>query len=404
MKIREYPDAAGFVLRHAFVSFLRNRGMERAAVLSYNTFFALFPLMLLVLFVAGRFMAGSRETMEAVERVAVQLLPMFSDVVIREVEGLATQKAWGVASILLLLWAVTPLASAIRGSFDVIYKRVRPLPFFKEKLLDGLAVLLMLVLVLLSVAGEIVYAVVASQVAGHMPAMMRVTDWVGPLAMMVVFLAIIHWVFAPVRPRWAAVFAGGVVTAILLSIMGPVFTAIMRFNPDYGLAFGSLKAVFLLLIWVYYAFVAILLGLEVSAAVHWRETLLVQGLFTKPEKRHQYAGRLNRMAQGLEVGDLVFGEGEPGDSMFYVLSGAVTLTRGGEELRVMRAGEYFGELAMLLGSSRTATAVVSEPDTRLVTISAENMEAVLRQNPGIVLSLARELAERLRLTDERLGK
>jgi CRP-like cAMP-binding protein len=66
----------------------------------------------------------------------------------------------------------------------------------------------------------------------------------------------------------------------------------------------------------------------------------------------------------------------------------------------MKAGEYFGEMAMLLKAPRTATATVSEPDTKLVTISAANMDAVLRQNPAIVLSLLREMAERLSLTDD----
>lgn len=399
MRVVKTIDFAGFVVRQSCLSFLRNKGMDQAAVLAYNSFFALFPLILLLLFAGGRYMASSQVAMAAIERVVTQMMPMFSDVIIREVEGLAIQRAWGGISLLLLLGGVIPLAGAIRGVFDRIYKRDRPLPFLKEKLLDGAAVILMLVMLFLLVAAEIAYAVIGSMIAGKMPLVMRLADFLVPVLVTMTFLSIIHYVFAPVRLRVFAVMTGGLVTAILLGLMGPIFTTIMKFNPDYGYAFGSLKAVFLLLIWIYYSFVTILLGIEVAACIHWREAILVRELFVSPEKRHKYAERLRQYRQGYEENHLIFTEGDPGDSMYYIISGAVRLTRGEQVLRVMRAGEYFGEMAMLLKANRSATAVVSEPGTQLVAISAANMDAVLRHNPGVILALLQEMAQRLKNTN-----
>jgi len=373
--------------------------MDQAAVLAYNSFFALFPLMLLLLFVAGHYMTSSHVTMKAIERVVTQMMPMFSGVVIHEVEGLSIQKTWGGISLLLLLWGVTPLAAAIRGAFDQIYKRERPLPFLKEKLWDGVAVLMMLVMLFLLVAGEIAYAVMGSMLVGKMPLVLRWMDFLVPVLVTMTFLSIVHYIFAPVRVRLFSVLTGGLVTAILLGLMGPVFTAIMKFNPNYGYAFGSLKAVFLLLIWIYYSFVVILLGVEVAACIHWREAILVRELFVSPEKRHKYAERLKQYRQGYEENHVVFNEGDPGDAMYYIITGAVRLTKGTQILRVMRAGEYFGEMAMLLKTNRSATAVVTEPGTQLVAISAANMEAMLRQNPAVILALLEEMAQRLKSTD-----
>ncbi len=399
MKLFKSIDFAWFVLREAFLSFIKNKGLEKASVLAYNSFFALFPLVLLLLFVAGRSMASSQVMMEAIENVVTQLMPMFSDVIIREVEGLSIQKTWGGISLLLLLWGVIPLAGAIRGAFDQIYKRERPLPFLKEKLLDGVAVLLMLVMLVLLVVGEIAYAVVGSFIAGKMPLVLRVTDIVLPVLVTVAMLSILYFVFAPVRLRLAAVLTGGFVTAVLLALMGPGFTAIMKFNPDYGYAFGSLKAVFLLLIWIYYSFVAILLGIEVAACIHWREAILVRELFVSPEKRHRYAERLKKYRQGYEENHVLFNEGDPGDAMYYIISGAVELTKGAQVLRVLREGEYFGEMAMLLKANRSAKAVICEEGTQLVSISSANMEAMLRQNPAVILALLQEMAQRLKNTD-----
>lgn len=393
---------AGFMLRQSINAFVRDRGFERAAVLAYNSFFALFPLLLLVLFISSRYVMASAATIKDVERAITQLMPMFGGVIIKEIEGLAVHRAWGWVSILLLVWAVTPLAGTIRRTFDQAYRRDRELPFLKEKLLDGLAVLLMLVMLLLLVAAEIAYAVVGSFLSGKMPLLLRLTDVVVPFMVTVLFLSLIHTVFAPVKLRLRAVLTGTFVTAVLLGLMGPVFTAIMKFNPQYGFAFGSLKAVFLLLVWIYYSFAVILLGVEVSASLHWSEAILLRELFSSPAKRHRYSQHLQPLLQGYEEGTVLFKEGEPGDSMFFILSGGVRLERGGQRLRTLQGGEYFGEMAMLLKMERSATAVIAEPRTELITISSENMDAVLRQNPAVVMSLLQEMARRLRKTNERL--
>jgi membrane protein len=89
--------------------------------------------------------------------------------------------------------------------------------------------------------------------------------------------------------------------------------------------------------------------------------------------------------------------------MFFVVKGAVALSRNGQVFRTMRAGEYFGEMAMLRDAPRTATATVSEPETLLVRISHANMTTVFREDPNILLALLREMAERLERTNVALA-
>lgn len=406
MNLKSTLDYSAFLVRETLGSFLRNKGLEKASVLAYNSFFALFPLMLLLLFLAGRCMTASQVAMEAVEHLATQLMPMFGEVVIREVRGLAVHNAWGLASLLLLFWGVTPLASALRRGFAQIYRAERNVPFLKEQLKDILAVLLMLLLLILLVVGEIAYALVAAVVAGiagKMPMLVRLLDLVAPIVVTVVFLGIVHYVFAPKRPRPLPVLAGALTTAMLLALMGPAFTAIMRFNPNYGFAFGSLKAVFLLLVWIYAAFVAILLGVELSSTLQRQDSLLVKQLLTAPAKLAVNIRRMGRHVVTCAAGHVIFNEGDRGDTMYYVAAGAVALSRGERTLRVVATGEYFGEMAMLLNTPRTATATATAADTLLVAISAANMDQVLRESPMIVSALLREMAARLKRTDELLG-
>jgi hypothetical protein len=254
--------------------------------------------------------------------------------------------------------------------------------------------------------GEIAYALVTALVmgmAGKMPFLVRLADLVAPIVVTVVFLSIVHYVFAPKRPRLIPVLTGALASALMLALMGPAFTAIMRFNPNYGFAFGSLKAVFLLLVWVYSAFVAILAGVEISSAFHRRESLLVKELLASPARLAVNVSRMGRYLRTCEPGELVFREGESGDTMYYIASGSVTLSCRDHDLRTMGSGEYFGEMAMLLKTTRTATARAAAPGTILVAVSADNLQEVLHQNPSIMLQLLREMAQRLGRTNNLIG-
>lgn len=82
-----------------------------------------------------------------------------------------------------------------------------------------------------------------------------------------------------------------------------------------------------------------------------------------------------------------------------IKKGAAAIHKGGKTLRVIREGDYFGEIAMLLNAPRTATITVVEPDTRLVCISHDNFEILLRENPTIVLAILKEMSARLKESD-----
>ena len=85
--------------------------------------------------------------------------------------------------------------------------------------------------------------------------------------------------------------------------------------------------------------------------------------------------------------------------MYYILSGSAAIHKEGKVLRVITEGDYFGEIAMLLNVPRTATITVVEPNTRLVCISQDNFEILLRENPGIVLTILKEMSARLKDSD-----
>ncbi len=100
-------------------------------------------------------------------------------------------------------------------------------------------------------------------------------------------------------------------------------------------------------------------------------------------------------------GDIVFREGDYGNSIYRVLAGrvAVYAKYGTEEenlLAELGEGDYFGEMAVIEITYRSATIVAAEDDTRIAEIDASDLSGYLSEHVGEINSIVRQLSRRLR--------
>ena len=99
-------------------------------------------------------------------------------------------------------------------------------------------------------------------------------------------------------------------------------------------------------------------------------------------------------------GAVIFEEGEPGDRLYVITTGKVTLghkAKDGREtlLGVLGPGEMFGELSLFDPGTRTATAVALT-DVKLLGLSSDSLRPWLTGRPEVSLKLLQALAQRLR--------
>lgn len=85
------------------------------------------------------------------------------------------------------------------------------------------------------------------------------------------------------------------------------------------------------------------------------------------------------------------------DQMYYLLEGAVQLTASNNPVGLVRAGELFGEMTLITGMPRTATAKTMT-DCRLITMDKDQLQAALQSSPEFVLLLMGIMVSRLRDT------
>lgn len=381
------------VIRESLRSFEANRSLQTAATLAYFGFLSLMPMLLLAVFLLGLLVSSSERALDALAEAVASVFPTFDAAKLQDIAMLAKQKAWGAVSVVVLAWSMTPFAGAMRGAMLGIFKTEVKLHFVKAKLRDLAAVFWLMTFFVLFAGSRLALGSLHA-----LPEWINLLDWIVPPVVTAVALAALYRVFAPLKLLWWELMCGGIAASLLLTVMRPLFGLILRFNPGFGYAFGSLKAIFLLLVWVYYLFAVILLGAEIMANVHRRESLLLRKLFTAPAGQ-KIGPLLERFVKPIPAGATLFNEGDAGAEMFYVLDGEVELKKGGLVVKTAKAGDYFGEMSLLLSAPRTASAA-ARGEARVVVISRDNFETILRESPSIVMSLLREMGQRLKATTD----
>ena len=100
----------------------------------------------------------------------------------------------------------------------------------------------------------------------------------------------------------------------------------------------------------------------------------------------------NGYRKNLKTSEVLFNEGDPGDAFYLVLSGAVNVfvPKINKTLATLKTGNFFGELALILGIPRTASVQALEP-TVLFCIHSEGFEQVLKQHTTLYASIIEEL-------------
>jgi CRP/FNR family transcriptional regulator, cyclic AMP receptor protein len=96
----------------------------------------------------------------------------------------------------------------------------------------------------------------------------------------------------------------------------------------------------------------------------------------------------------LSEGATLIREGECGREFIVVAEGTVRVTRGGETLRELGAGDFIGEIALVADVPRTATVTATSP-VRLLVVTDRAFRNVLEQVPSIATKVLQSLGERL---------
>jgi CRP/FNR family cyclic AMP-dependent transcriptional regulator len=122
------------------------------------------------------------------------------------------------------------------------------------------------------------------------------------------------------------------------------------------------------------------------------------------------AAILEKLVKTYQKAEIIFSENSPGKEMYIVYSGRVGLYREGRYgktgksklLAVVGSGDFFGEMALVDDSPRSATAIAEEDNTQLLVLDKSKFTYLLRHQPDFALVVMGKLCRQLREANKAL--
>lgn len=389
-----------FVIHTTWQGVTKHRLMGLAAALSFYALFALIPLIVLIFFLISHLVYSSDYAIVKLAILTSNLLPEFSQRIMVEVyNNTRTKAAWGVVGFLILLWTITPLAAHMRSSFHLIASRNDVSSFWHKKFRDVLAVLgVLLVFFLFTAAGFVLESIIVF-LANHLPS--AFINYVGSflsLTLTTLLIAGFYHTFCPINVHWRHLLLSALLTASLWMLMRPAFGLFLSVNKNFGAVFGSMKAMFVSISWLYLNFAVFLLGIELMVTLRQKDVLLLKGLFDDiPNQQHYLQALMQTYGKNYAEGDHVFKEGDASHHYYMVVNGTLHLNQrqsdGNEKtLRILQYGDFFGDITLFSSKPVSASALVVSPQASVIEMETEVMENLLLEDPKIAVRLLKQLS------------
>jgi membrane protein len=372
-------------------TFTRNKDLTAASSLAFSATLALIPTLFLLTFVLSAAIGSSGRALAKTQELLSQIIPAYSQDILREVSFITAHMGTiGLVNGLVLLWSVTPLVADLRISLGTIFRKKPSRPFLLEKLFDvAISIVFMAGLSAIAAAG-IIFSLIEKKSRLHLS--LGHLNGIAPFFFVTGIVFLLYFAFSPkVRIHYLAI--GALLTSLLWLTMTPAFHLFLTYNPGYGFAFGSFKSLFVVIIWIYYSLAVFLLGAEVAACLGREETVFIKHLM---EGKTNVPSRvIGKFVARYEQGSTIFSEGDPGNELFCVLKGSVSIQKGDRVVGVIPAGKCFGGISFLLSTPRAAMAVALE-EVELVSLGNENINKLMNEYPEFVVEMLRDMALRLR--------
>jgi membrane protein len=254
-----------------------DRMFGRAAELSYYFLLALFPLLIFLTSIIGLVLGSGTGMRHALFDYLARIMPPAAyQLISATMFEVAESSGGGKLSFGLLaaLWAASNGMGAITESLNIAYDVQETRSWWKTRLVAigltiALSILIIAALVLVVFGGRIGEGLANAYGFGSAFAITwKVVQWPVVFSAMVLAFALIYY-FAPDRKRqaWQWLSPGAAIGVVLWLLVSLVFRIYLHFFNSYSATYGSLGAVIILMLWLYFTGAAVLIGGEINSEI-----------------------------------------------------------------------------------------------------------------------------------------
>jgi membrane protein len=398
------------VLTDALNNYRGNGDANQAAAIALYAVLSAIPLFILTIIAASYIFSSYPHIQADIVEAIRGFHPYFSENLLSQLGQVEKKRhLLGWVGVLSLVWLSAMIFNSMETALNMIFRSPKTRNYFLSKLLAISMIPMGWIVGSVSVAISYIVALLVKQPANVVvganftlnSASVITLRYLVPYLITVLFFSMVYRVIPTVKIRLSVAVAGSAIFAFLMEIAKQFFTWYIANQARYNVIFGSLEAVVILVVWVFYVALIFLFCAEIMSSYQRRDAILLERAMLKPRRTHMKVDErlFKKFGHVYEKGNIIFNEGDSGHEMFYVLSGRVCLEKVScqvkKVLAEMEAGQYFGEMAALIDIRRSATARALE-DSHLAVIDGDTFRNLIRESQEVGIFMLKEFSRRLK--------
>jgi len=245
----------------------KHETIDRAAIVAFYGMLSLVPLLSFALTIGSRVGIG-----EEVKRLSMQMLPSDAHaIVVQQITKLQTDQAVGLLSFsaLVLLWSASSLFVAIMDSTNAAYEVRDGRPWWKRRLMAIVLTIIEIILLAGASASITAWPGIADWIGlgGGAKIIATVVQWFIVIVALLAAFAIAYYFGPHIDQRWEWITPGAAIGVLVLIATSLGFRLYVYYGPSYSATYGALAGVVVMLLWLYLAGLAVLVGAEINCVI-----------------------------------------------------------------------------------------------------------------------------------------
>jgi membrane protein len=273
IRLREAWNWGGLSLRdlllRTYKAMDQHDTLNQAAVVAFYAMLSLAPLLGLILALA----LGARSGVaDQIEMLCHRLMPDEAYKIVRaQIHKIQSEHSVGLLSlsIVLLIWSASSLFVAIMDTTNAAYGVRDDRPWWKRRLLAIVLTVAETILLLGASLSIAVWPDVAGWLglSGAVMTLSTVVQWLVVLLVLLSAFALAYYFGSRVEQEWEWITPGSTFGALVLIAASLGFRFYLKFGNTYNETYGTLAGVVLMMLWLYVAALALLVGAEVNCVI-----------------------------------------------------------------------------------------------------------------------------------------
>jgi len=275
------------ILWEARGSFIKDGCMNLSAALAFYTILSLIPFLFLIISAAGSLLGSSEEAHQMVLSFMNRFFPQASALIFKEVKAISQRAAvLGWVGIFTMIWTASVIFSSLEFAMGVVFRVEKRRKYWKSRLLAFSMIPASSVILLLSLfvtASTRVMENYGLQVWGwgfsRSAFFEFLVGYLFPYLVLAAAFTAIYKIIPNASISFRHALTGGASCAFLFELAKHFFTWFVVRSPKYNVIYGSMEAIVILVVWVFYSSIILLFCAEVVSAYRRRDVTLLQKAF-----------------------------------------------------------------------------------------------------------------------------